>query len=112
MKKMITVAALSMAIAAPAFAQGTTPTVTPPVAPAAKPVDAQKAQPTSSTQANQPAAKPTDTNAAVKQDASKKVDPKAAAPAGNSKPVAAPNANAPKVDATKTTEKPAETKKQ
>ena len=112
MKKMITVAALSVAIAAPAFAQGAKPTVTPPVTPAAKPVDAQKAQPAASTQANQPAAKPVDTNTAVKQDANKKVDPKAAAPAGNTQPIIAPKADAPKVDATKTTEKPAETKKQ
>jgi hypothetical protein len=103
MKTLITVAALALGLAAPAIAQTT---VTPPMAPAAKPADATKAQPAVGNDAAKPVTKASDVKATDTKDA-KKVDPKAAAP------VATQPAATPKVDGTaKTTEKPAETKKQ
>ena len=48
MKTTLTVAALALAIAAPAFAQDAKPAVTPPVAPMAKPAETPKAQPAAS----------------------------------------------------------------
>ena len=119
MKRIGTVAALVAVMAAPAFAQDAKPAVTPPMAPAAKPAETPKAQPIAGKEvATQPAAKATDTKvdpkASVGTDA-KKADPKAAAPAtAPTVPAAAPVQ--PKADAAKgeakTTEKPAETKKQ
>lgn len=104
MKTLITVAALALGLAAPAIAQTT---VTPPTAPAAKPVDATKAQPAVSKDAAKPVTKASDVKANDKATDAKKVDPKAVAP------VATQPAATPKVDGTaKTTEKPAETKKQ
>jgi hypothetical protein len=98
---------LSLAFVAPAFAQEAKPAVTPATS-AAKPADPVKPQTTTSTQTTP--AKPGDA-AVVKTDVKKdekKVDPKAATtPAGGT-----PKADAGKGDTTKTTEKPAETKKQ
>ena len=93
MKTTLTVAALALAIATPAFAQDAKPATTPPIAPMAKPAETPKAQPAASKDAKkvEPA----------------KIDPKATAPTTPT----APKADAGK-DAAKTTEKPAETKKQ
>ena len=90
MKTTLTVAALALAIAAPAFAQDAKPAVTPPVAPMAKPAETPKAQPAASKEtAAQPAAKTdakSDNKAGDNKDA-KKVDQKASAP---TVPAAAP----------------------
>src|SRR5262245_49314573 len=113
MKTTLTVAALALAIAAPAVAQDAKPGTTPPIAPVAKPAERHKAPPSApKEEASKPAAPATDAKATAKpgdgKDAKKvepaKVDPKATP--------TAPKADASKGDAAKTTEKPAETKKQ
>src|SRR6185369_799370 len=85
MKTTLTVAALALAIAAPAFAQDAKPATTPPIAPMAKPAEAPKAQPAASKDTVKPAVTPATTKAGDAKDAKKvdpaKVDPKAAAPA-------------------------------
>ena len=111
MKTLITVAALALGLAAPVLAQDAKPVVTPPVA--AKPAETPKATPAASKDAVQPASTPTDAKATAYKNA-KKVDPKAAtsvAPAAATKTGAGKDA-AVKGDATKTTEKPSDTKKQ
>jgi hypothetical protein len=105
MKTLITVAALALGLAAPALAQDAKPAPTPSMAPAAKPAEAPKATPATTKDAAKPGTNPADAKTGDKPvtgNDAKKVDPKAAAPAAPTGKVVAP----------KTTEKPAETKKQ
>jgi hypothetical protein len=105
---MITVAALALGLAAPALAQDAKPAVTAPVAPAARSVDTTKPQPAAATDTTKPVTKASDVKADSGKDAKdvKKVDQGAGLA-----PATQPGA-APKADAGKTSEKPAETKKQ
>lgn len=92
MRKIITAAALSLAIATPAFAQSAKPAATPSLNTATKPAEPPKPTTTTS-QGQQPTAKPAE-QGAVKKDEK------------------ATGGTAAKPEAAKTTEKPAETKKQ
>ena len=103
MRILITAAALSLAIAAPAFAQETKPAVTPSLT-VTKPVDAPKTTTTT------PAVKPVDPATAKTGEIKKeetKVDPKVVAPSNTTTKV-----EGAKGGVAATVEKPAETKKQ